>query len=45
LNGGAPGSSKLRTGGAANKVEHERAAIKNAIRGLNMKSLVVSSLG
>ena len=30
LNGGAPGSSNLRTGGAANKLEHARAAIKNA---------------
>src|SRR5579883_2750552 len=37
LNGGAPGASYLRTGGAADRVGHASAAIKTATCGLNMK--------
>src|SRR5580692_9951021 len=45
LNGGAPGSSNLRAGGWADTLEHERATIKNADNGLNIKFLLASSVG
>src|SRR5208282_5150521 len=42
LKGGEPGSSNLRTGGAANKLEHARTVMKMTVHGLNIKPLVVS---
>src|SRR3954462_6991764 len=45
LKGGAPGSSNLRVCGWAKALEHAKAAIKSAIIGLSMGSLVVSFLG
>src|SRR3954454_4756434 len=37
LNGGEPGASNRRTGGAADKQEHVRTVIKMTVCGLNMK--------
>jgi hypothetical protein len=45
LNGGAPGSSNFRCGGAADRLEHAKAATNNANCGFSMKSLVVSMIG
>src|SRR5581483_8269827 len=42
VNGGAPGSSNWRTGGAATKPEQAIAVIRTASRGLDMKAPVGS---
>jgi hypothetical protein len=37
VKGGEPGSSNLRTGGAANEQEHARTVIRMTVCGFNMK--------